>query len=124
MPVITPADATVHEVHGARFTSFAAPSSGSAELAAWHLDVPAGSRGVPHTVTREEVLYVLEGELLITLDGTDTPARPGDAVLVPVGVGFAVSNPGAHPARAWVTTSAGLQARLADGTLMTPPWAS
>ncbi|WP_035805239.1 cupin domain-containing protein [Kitasatospora mediocidica] len=122
MPVITPADATVHDMHNARFSSYAAPSSGSTELAAWQLEITAGTAGVPHTITREEVLLVLDGELRVHVDGTEHTARPGDAVLAPAGSLFAVDNPGDGPARAWVTTTVGLQARLADGTLITPPW--
>ena len=74
MPVLYAADAVVHELHGSVFTSFAAPARGSRELCAWRLEVPPGTRGVPHAVSKEEVLLVLSGALHVTLDGT--PARP------------------------------------------------
>ncbi|MDH6132385.1 quercetin dioxygenase-like cupin family protein [Kitasatospora sp. MAA4] len=122
MPVITPADATTHDLHNARFSSYATPTTGSTELAAWQLEITAGSVGVPHTITREEILLVLDGELRVWIDGAEHTARTGDAVLAPTGALFAVDNPADRPARAWVTTSVGLQARLADGTLITPPW--
>ena len=35
MPVVHAADAVIHDMHGSRFTSYAAPSRGSAELCAW-----------------------------------------------------------------------------------------
>jgi quercetin dioxygenase-like cupin family protein len=56
-------------VHGSTFSSFVAPSRGSAQLCAWQLNVPAGLRGVAHRPTREEVLLLLDGELTVTLDG-------------------------------------------------------
>ncbi|BFO20231.1 hypothetical protein SHKM778_66190 [Streptomyces sp. KM77-8] len=72
MPVVRPSDAVVHEMHGARFVSYAAPSTGSRELCAWRGEIPAGTRAPAHTVSREEIFHLLAGELLITLDGTPT----------------------------------------------------
>jgi quercetin dioxygenase-like cupin family protein len=69
VPVVHAADAVVHELHGSVFASYAAPASGSRELCAWRLEVPAGAAGVAHTVSREEVLLVLSGSLRVTLDG-------------------------------------------------------
>lgn len=123
MPVVHAADAVIHDTHGSRFTSYAAPSLGSQELAAWRIDVPPGSPGVPHTVTREEVLYVLSGSLLVSLgDAPATRSQPGDAIVVPPGALFKIENPDDEPASAWVTTSAGLEATLPDGSTFSPPW--
>jgi len=125
MPVIRAAEAVVHEVHGSHFTSYTAPSRGGAELCAWRLDVPPGSQGVPHTVSREEVLFVLAGTLRVTLGDAAAGERgqPGDAIVVPPGSSVRVDNPGSEPAAAWVTTTAGLEAVLPDGSRFTPPWA-
>jgi quercetin dioxygenase-like cupin family protein len=130
MPIVHAEDAVVHDLHGARFTSYAAPSRGSQELCAWRLDVPPGTPGQPHTVTREEVVFVLSGTLHVSLSpgpaGIDAaqaePSRPGDAVVIPRGSTLRVANLGTEPASAWVTTSAGLEAVLPDGTRLTPPW--
>jgi mannose-6-phosphate isomerase-like protein (cupin superfamily) len=78
---------------------------------------------VPHTVTKEEVLYVLSGTLLVSIaDGPAIKSKPGDAIVVPPGVRFNIENPGDEPASAWVTTSAGLEATLPDGSTISPPW--
>jgi quercetin dioxygenase-like cupin family protein len=125
MPVVRAADGVVHDMHGSRFTSYAAPARGSKELCAWRLDVPPGSEGVPHTVSREEILFVLAGTLHVTLGegpAAGEPTGPGDAIVVPPGSSLRVDNPGDEPASAWVTTSAGLEAVLADGSRITPPW--
>jgi quercetin dioxygenase-like cupin family protein len=123
MPVVSAEDTVVHEMHGSRFTSYTAPSRGSKELCAWRVEVPPRSQGVRHTVSREEVLYMLTGTLLVTLDdSTATTSKPGDAIVVPPGATLRVDNPGDEPASAWVTTSAGLEATLPDGSTVSPPW--
>ena len=122
MPVIRSADAVVHEMHGTRFTSYAAPSRGSQELCAWRVDVPPGSTGVAHTITREEIVFVLSGAIEMTLDQHTSTVRAGDVAVLPAGATVRVDNAGDEPATAWVTTSVGLEARLADGSRIVPPW--
>jgi len=126
MPVIRAADAVVHDMHGSRFTSYAAPARGSAELCAWRLDVPAGCEGTGHAVNREEIMFMLGGTLLVTLgDGAEAAGvacRAGDAIVIPPGSSVRVDNPGEELASAWVTTSVGLEAVLPDGLRLSPPW--
>ncbi len=123
MPVIRAEEAVLHELHGSRFSSYLCPARGSSQLSAWRLDVSPGTEGVPHRLNRDEILLVLAGELQVQLEGIEHRVRAGDVLLVPVGVEFA-AGAGPDGATAWVTTSAGLQARLADGSVLTPPWAA
>jgi quercetin dioxygenase-like cupin family protein len=131
MPIVHAQDAVVHDMHGSRFTSYSAPSRGGQELCAWRLDVPAGTQGVPHTVTKEEIVFVLSGTLSVSLSRPDDEkeaarpqtSAPGDAIVVPPGATLRIANPGEEPASAWVTTSAGLEAVLPDGSRVIPPWA-
>ncbi|MGO8886878.1 MAG: cupin domain-containing protein [Streptosporangiaceae bacterium] len=122
MPVIRAGDTIDHHAHGSTFSAYVAPSRGSSQLCAWRLTVPAGSEGVPHRPSREEVLLVLDGELRITLDGARADLAAGDVVLVPAGGELRVDG-GAFAAAVWVTTTPGLEAVLADGARMAPPWA-
>lgn len=124
MPVVRSSEAQVHEMHGARFVSYAHPRSGSRELCAWRGEIPAGTTAPVHTVGREEILHLLQGELTVTLDGHTERAVAGDTLIVNAGTAFGVENPGTVTAVTWVTTSVGLTAELADGTLLTPPWAN
>ncbi|MFC1399977.1 MULTISPECIES: cupin domain-containing protein [Streptacidiphilus] len=124
MPVIRSADATVHEMHGSRFVAHANTGTGSKEICAWRVEIPAGTTGVPHTVSREEVIHVLTGALRFTVDGEAADLVPGDTVIVPAGARFGVDNPGGEPATMWTVTSVGLTATLADGSTVTPPWAN
>jgi mannose-6-phosphate isomerase-like protein (cupin superfamily) len=122
VPVIRAAEATVHHLHDTRFTSYARPSGGSRELCAWRIEIPARTDGVPHHISREEVLYVLSGTLRATVDGQSSEAAAGDVILVPAGARFSVANPASEPASAWVTTTVGFAGVLPDGSWITPPW--
>ncbi|MDT9696189.1 cupin domain-containing protein [Streptomyces sp. P17] len=124
MPVIRSSDAVTHEIHGARFVSYASPRTGSKELCAWRGEVPPGTKAPAHTVNREEILHVLIGSLRVTLDGTTTDITAGDTLIINPGATLAVENPTDQTALTWVTTSIGLTADLADGTRITPPWAN
>jgi quercetin dioxygenase-like cupin family protein len=123
MPVVRPSEAVVHEMHGARFVSYATPRTGSKELCAWRGEIPPGTKAPAHTVSREEILHLLDGELLVTLDGRTTRVTAGDTLIINPGATLAVENPADRMAVTWVTTSVGLEAELADGTRIAPPWA-
>jgi quercetin dioxygenase-like cupin family protein len=122
MPVIHANDTVVHQLHGTSFTSYATPTRGSKELCAWRIEIPGRTEGVPHHVSREEVLYVLSGTIRATVDDQCDEAAAGDVILVPAGSKFGVDNLGDEPVTAWVTTSVGFAGILPDGSWITPPW--
>jgi quercetin dioxygenase-like cupin family protein len=122
MPVIRAAQSVVHQMHGTSFTSYASPARGSRELCAWRVEIPGRTQGVPHHVSREEVLYVLSGTLRVTVDGDTSDAAAGDVILVPAGAQFGAGNQTNGPATAWVTTTVGFAGVLPDGSWFTPPW--
>ncbi|MDL2080726.1 cupin domain-containing protein [Streptomyces sp. GXMU-J15] len=124
MPVIRSSEAVTHEIHGARFVSYATPLTGSKELCAWRGEVPPGTKAPAHTVSKEEILHLLVGTLRVTLDGDTADLAAGDTLIVNAGSTLAVENPTDQTALTWVTTSVGLTAELADGTVLTPPWAN
>lgn len=53
----------------------------------------------PHVHSFEEVVYVLEGELLLELGGTVHRLVGGDFALVPIGLRHALGNAGTQPVR-------------------------
>ena len=124
MPVVRTSEAVTHETHGARFVSYATPLSGSKELCAWRGEIPAGTKAPAHTVNREEILHLLDGELLVTLDDRTDRITAGDTLIINPGATLTVENPTGRTAVTWVTTSIDLTAELADGTVITPPWAN
>ena len=124
MPIHRSADAVEHRLHGTVFRAFASPSTGSAELCAWRIEVAPGTAGTPHRVSRDEVLMISAGRLTVSIDGVVDRAEAGDVLVVPSGAEFRADNDGPVTAEAWVTTSAGFSATLPDGTTLTPPWVS
>ncbi|WP_018179147.1 cupin domain-containing protein [Jongsikchunia kroppenstedtii] len=124
MPHLTAGSAREFEVHGVAFRSFAATATGAAELGAWCAEFSPGTPGVPHRMSQEEVLFVVDGELDVEIDAERFVAAAGDAILVPVGALFRISNAADRPARAWVTTTLGMAATIEQsGERMAPPWA-
>jgi quercetin dioxygenase-like cupin family protein len=124
MPVIHAAEAEVHELHNARFISYARPGTGSRELCLWQVRIAAGSEGQTHTVLREEVFAVIEGEVVLTVDGAAHPLSSGDAAIALAGSAIRLDNPGERAAMLIVTVPVGFSAELADGTRIVPPWVS
>jgi quercetin dioxygenase-like cupin family protein len=122
MSFVPASDAVVHELHGARFVSYAAPAFGSKELCAWRCELPAASSAPVHRISREEVFLVLSGSVEMTVDGESRTLAAGDAAFAPPGSSLGVANPAEEPAAMWVTTSVGLHASLPDGSQISPPW--
>ena len=102
MVVIRSAETTAHELHGSRFTSYAAPATGSGELCVWRVDVAANTPGTTHTVSREEVLVLVAGNLRAVIDDDAQELATGDAVIVPAGSTFRLDNASEEVATAWV----------------------
>lgn len=123
MPILREETRTTHLLHGARFTSLASPRRGTRETSMWRVEIAPGTPATPHEVTREELLLLLAGRASVTLAGEVHEAGPGDVIVVPPGVRFELSVLGDDPLEAFVCFPVGGQARLADGTAFTPPWA-
>jgi quercetin dioxygenase-like cupin family protein len=123
VPVITTLPRPTHQVGATTFTSLATPSTGSARTSVWQVEIPAGTEATPHELTDEEIFVVLEGSAAVTLDGQASTAGVGDAIVVPPGVSFALSNAGAGPVRLLCCLPVGGQALLPGGEPFTPPWA-
>jgi len=123
MPVLSPPTDFTHALPNARFRALATPSRGSAETSVWRVQLLPGSEGAPHTLTREEIFVVLAGTAHVTLDGTASLARPGDAIVVPPDVTLRVAVHGEEPVEMLCCMPVGGQARLGDGPAFTPPWA-
>jgi quercetin dioxygenase-like cupin family protein len=122
MPLVIAADAIVHETPNAVMTTFAAPSLGSAQLAAWEVRMRPGQRGPQHTSDHEQVWVVLDGAAAIELDGEPLVARAGDTVILPAGATRTIAAPdGLH---ALVATTGGARVSTVDGGERPLPWAA
>jgi quercetin dioxygenase-like cupin family protein len=123
MPVIRSTEGIVHDVHGATFTAYANSRTGASELCAWSTRIPARQPGVPHRVSKGELLLVTSGAPLFTVDGATVDANPGDVIVVPADSMLTVEGAADQDSTMWVTTSRGLTAKLPDGSDFAPPWA-
>lgn len=123
MAVITAPTAATHDIGPARFTSLATPSRGSQETSVWEVEIPPRTPANPHSLTREEILIVLDGEATAEIGGVRASAYPGDAIVVPADVEFALANDGDAPLRLLCCLPVGGQGRMLGGEPFTPPWA-
>ena len=88
----------------------------------WRIEVPPGTAGPPHEMTREEILVVVAGRAELQLGDERFDAAAGDTIVVPPATTFALANSGDEPLRAIVCLPVGGQASL-GGETFTPPWA-
>ena len=124
MPVIHAPSAPTHELGGTSFTSLATPSRGGTDMTSvWRVAIAPGTTPTPHSLTREEIFVVLRGQAEVTIDDARQTAGAGDTIVVPADVPFVLHNSGTEPLELLCCLPVGGQARLADGTLLTPPWA-
>jgi quercetin dioxygenase-like cupin family protein len=123
MPVLTAPAGPTHDLGGARFTSLATPARGATDTSVWKVEILPGTPATPHSLTREEVFVVLEGTASVRIAGRAGQAGTGDAIVVPAGAEFELANAGTGPLRLLCCLPVGGQARLADGSTFTPPWA-
>jgi quercetin dioxygenase-like cupin family protein len=122
MPLVTAAQAVVHETPNAVMTTVAAPSLGAARLAAWEVVMQPGQRGPRHSSDHEQVWVVLDGAAHVELDGDALVARTGDTAILPAGALRTIAAP--EGLRALVATTGGARVRTADGGERPLPWAA
>src|SRR4051812_20817589 len=123
MPVLPAPDDPTHDLGHARFRSLATPSRGTVDTAVWTVDIAPDAPATPHALTREEVFIVIEGTASVRLGDITETASAGDAIVVPADVQLELTNAGATLLRLVCCLPVGGQARLADGSTFTPPWA-
>ena len=123
MAVVPAPNGPTHELGGARFTSLATPSRGSTHTSVWSVEIAPGTPGAPLRLTHEEVFVVLDGRADVRIGDERSTAGPGDAIVVPPGVPFALAAANDQPVRALCCLPVGGQARLPDGATFVPPWA-
>jgi mannose-6-phosphate isomerase-like protein (cupin superfamily) len=122
MPIIDAPSTCTHDLGPTQFTSLATPSRGSTQTAVWLVDIAPGTPATPHSLTREEVFVVLDGEAAVRIGADDGVARAGSAIVVPAGTSFEIANAGEAPLRMLCCLPVGGQAVVGDATF-TPPWA-
>ena len=82
---------------------FSPKTTGNSYLKMAYIEAPPGSAGTSHVHLGEEIVYVLGGKAIFTVDGQDYQVEKGDCFLIPPEV--------EHPARVvgdenWVAVAA------------------
>ena len=106
----------MYETPNAVMHTLAAPSTGTAELAVWTVEMHPGQAGPLHTADPEQVWVVLEGAL--TINGTE---QIGTAV-IPAHTERRIE--AAQAARALVCSRGGATVTTPDGGTRPLPWAA
>jgi quercetin dioxygenase-like cupin family protein len=88
-------------------TLFGGPDSRTGQFTAGVADLKAGEWLGLHSHEQAEIYYVLEGEVLLHLDGAEHPLRAGSAVFIPGGTTHGLRNVGSRSARLFYTLAAG-----------------
>jgi quercetin dioxygenase-like cupin family protein len=122
VPIILGSTAPTFDMPNATFTGLASPSRGAKETCVWKTRVHPGAEGVPHSFDHEEVLVVVAGAAVATLDGVEHRVAAGDAIIVPVGAMFSLANPHDEPFEAVVALPVGAMAFM-NGQSLVPPTA-
>jgi quercetin dioxygenase-like cupin family protein len=120
MPIITAEDAPTFDAGGVTITGLASPSRGASDTAAWRVRFAPGQASPPHSLDREEVFVVLEGELTARFGDEEETAGAGGALIVPAGREFSLL--AARGADAVCAFPVGGTAQLGEERIV-PPWA-
>jgi mannose-6-phosphate isomerase-like protein (cupin superfamily) len=122
MGIVKNHEAAVFDLPGLHVRGLASPRRGASETCVFRIRLAPGAPGSSHAVTREEVFVATTGRAVATVAGARHELEPGDALIVPPGVEFALANPSKEDFEAIVSFPVGGQAITADG-VFTPPWA-
>lgn len=109
---------TLHATPNAEMRRYA-----GADVAVWRTDLPPSAAGPVHTIDREQVVVVIDGELTAVVAGETLVVRPGDAVVLAGGVVRQLRNEGVDRVVTLTSALPGALARVADGEPVSVPWA-
>lgn len=124
MPVTRLEESPAFERGGFTFRPLSTPSRGSSELAVWRVAVARGAASEWHSMDREEVFVVDDGQVEVTCGDQLHALGPGDALTVPRGTVLQLRSACDGVAHLIACTSVGMRARLeGSDASFAPPWA-
>jgi mannose-6-phosphate isomerase-like protein (cupin superfamily) len=122
MPIIKSSSAPAFELPGLHVVGLASPARGARETSVWRLAIAPGTDGALHSVDREEIFVALAGRATATVGDDTFAVAPGDALIIPAGVPFALANPHAETFEAVAALPVGGRAAYPGGDPFMPPW--
>ena len=94
------------------------------DVSVWRTEMVPGAAGPSHTIDREHVIVVVEGQLTATVDGATFTASPGQSVRLPGHVERQLANSGSAALVLITAAVPGSCARVGDGEPVMVPWAT
>src|SRR5689334_12733468 len=98
MPRTRHDEAPEQQLHGFTFRSLARSDQGSTELAVWQVLAPPQAASPAHSMSHEEIFVVQCGRFVAVVGDEQVEIGPGDALTVPAGTHFQLTNPFDEPA--------------------------
>ena len=89
--------ATIVDIHAHRGRFFEVLQETERSQTAVMTIAPGRDGGPEETHAGDQVVFVVEGEAVLTIEGTAHEARAGACVLIPAGALHHVRNPGSRP---------------------------
>jgi quercetin dioxygenase-like cupin family protein len=114
MPVVT--------TPNAQMRVYASPDVNGSPIAVWRTDMVPGAAGPLHTASESQVLVVLEGAALVSVDGRSGSLRAGEAVLLPAGSERQVAVDGDQKLAMLVSSPPNATAQTDDAPPVSIPW--
>lgn len=106
--VTLPGQGEIIDVVGDRYRYLATREVTAGRYGIWEATVPPGGGPPPHVHSREEEgFYVIEGEVMIHVDGQQVVAGPGSFVNMPVGSTHWFRNETERPAKMLILVAPG-----------------
>ena len=124
MPLISASNASKFELPNVTFAGLASPQRGSRENSVWRFTIAPKAPGLPHQLTREEIIIVLSGSAIAEIGKERHSLSEGDVIIVPARTDFSLSNDSEEAFEAFAVLPVGGQAIIGNDAPFTPPWAA
>ena len=122
MPILRSDDAPAFDLNGVAVRGLASPSRGATETMTYRVDLGSGQRLPEHRHDHEEVFHVIDGRLVVWLDGDETELGRGDTVMIPPGVSHFSYEAAGASATLLAVMPVGTVMIRPDGERVSPPW--
>ena len=123
MPVILASQTRQFEMPNVRFTGLASPQRGSKENCTWQFTLAPKSPGLPHQITREEIIIALSGTGMAEIGNERHKISKGDAIVIPAHTDFSLSNESDKVFEGIAVLPVGAQVIIGNEPPFIPPWA-
>jgi quercetin dioxygenase-like cupin family protein len=101
---------------------YASPEVNGSPVAVWRTDMVPGAAGPPHVASESQVLVVLEGAALVSVDGANASLSVGEGILLPAGAQRQVAVAGDRDLAMLVSSLPNATARTEDAEPVPIPW--